>query len=82
MYVLMSSASSLRLIATRFLPEVARAVRFEWHSQLSENFKVPRIFWSSMAQNVSGFLGCQETTGTDTRMACFSKYWDLGFHSY
>ncbi|OBT42429.1 hypothetical protein VE00_05993 [Pseudogymnoascus sp. WSF 3629] len=56
-----------------FLPGVADIESLGVHYQLSSRFRVPHGFWSSVAQNASGFLGCQETTENSEGLGSFSS---------
>ncbi|CZR68590.1 uncharacterized protein PAC_18489 [Phialocephala subalpina] len=57
-----------------FLPVVADLTSSKIHEELSNRFKIPAMFWSSVAQDASGFFGCQDTRDTRGDLENFSSH--------
>ncbi|KAG9234148.1 hypothetical protein BJ875DRAFT_462349 [Amylocarpus encephaloides] len=57
-----------------FLPEVAEIVNLRPLEKLSALFKIPDVFWSSVAHDSSGYFGCQDTRDHVGELQSFNSH--------
>lgn len=56
-----------------YLPEPRVAMETTVIAQLSKLLRIPPIFWASVADQASGFFGCQEKQGEKNELLSFGK---------
>jgi len=52
---------------------MADLIRLGVRDELSNQFMMPAVFWSPVAQEASGFFGCQDTRDDNGELRNFGK---------